>query len=178
MEDPMMKTFVMVLAACALVAGCGDDDTTTGPSANEPPIFTAQLSPANEVPPVSNSEATARGAVQVTLDVTRNASNAITAATAGFYFQATGLPAGTPIVGAHIHPGVAGTNGGVIVNTGLSAAAPLTMPSGPVEFTVSGIPVDPAVAQGIINNPGAYYFNIHTPLNPGGVARGQLVQTR
>lgn len=174
----MKKMFVMVLAACALVAGCGDDDNTTGPSANVPPIFTAQLSPANEVPPVSNSESTARGAMQVTLNVTRNSSNVITAATAGFYFQATGLPAGTPIVGAHIHPGVAGTNGPVIVNTGLTAAAPLVMPGGAVEFTVSGIAVDPAVAQAIINNPSAYYFNIHSAMNPGGVARGQLAQTR
>lgn len=174
----MMKIFVMVLAACALVAGCGDDDNTTGPSANVPLIFTAQLSPANEVPPVTNSESTARGAMQVTLDVTRNSSNAITAATASFYFQAAGLPARTNIIGAHIHPGVAGTNGGVIVSTGLTAAAPLTMPSEVVEFTVSGIPVDPTVAQGIINNPSAFYFNIHTPLNPGGVARGQLTQTR
>jgi hypothetical protein len=173
----MMKVFVMVLAACALVAGCGDDDNTTGPSANVPLIFTAQLSPANEVPPVTNAESSARGAVQITLDVTRNSSNAISAATAGFYVQATGLPAGTNIVGAHIHPGVAGVNGGVVVNTGLTAASPLTMPNGPVEFTVS-VPVDPTIAQAIVNNPSAYYFNIHTPTNPGGVARGQLVQTR
>lgn len=174
----MMKMLVMVLAACALAAGCGDDDdNTTGPSANVPPIFTAQLSPSNEVPPVTNSESSARGAMQVTLDVTRNSSNAITAATAAFYFQATGLPAGTPIIGAHIHPGVAGVNGGVIVNTGLTATSPLTMPSGAVEFSVS-VPVDPTIAQGIINNPSAYYFNIHTPQNPGGVARGQLVVTR
>ena len=174
----MMKMFVMVLAACALVAGCGDDDNTTGPSANVPPIFTAQLMPSNEVPAVTNAESTARGAVQITLDVTRNSSNAITAATAGFYFQATGVAAGTPIIGAHIHPGVAGTNGPVIVNTGLTAAAPLIVPSGTVEFTVSGIAVDPALAQAILNNPSAYYFNIHSPMNPGGFARGQLVQTR
>ena len=173
----MMRMFVIVLAACAFVAGCGDDDNTTGPS-NAPPIFTAQLMPANEVPPVTNSESTARGAVQITLDVTRDSSNAITAATAGFYFQAAGVPAGTPIVGAHIHPGVAGVNGGVVVSTGLTAAAPLVMPSGVVEFTVSGIAVTPAVAQGIINNPSAYYFNIHSALNPGGFARGQLAQTR
>ena len=174
----MMKMFVMVLAACALVAGCGDDDNTTAPSANAPVVFTAQLSPANEVPAVTNSESTARGAMQVMLDVTRNSSNAITAATAGFYFQATGLPAGTRIVGAHIHPGVAGVNGPVVVSTGLTATAPFTTPSGPVEFTASGIAVDPAIAQAMINNPSAYYFNIHTPTNPGGVARGQLAQTR
>ena len=174
----MTKMCVMVLAACALVAGCGDDDSTTGPSANAPVVLTAQLSPANEVPAVTNSESTARGAVQVTFDVTRNAANAVTSATATFYFQATALPGGTNIVGAHIHPGVAGTNGGVIVSTGLSATAPLTMTTGTAEFTAGGIVVDPALAQAIINNSSAYYFNIHTPLNPGGVARGQLALTR
>jgi hypothetical protein len=38
--------------------------------------------------------------------------------------------------------------------------------------------VDPAVAQNIINNPSAFYFNIHSTLNPGGVARGQLVKVQ
>ena len=174
----MKKMCVMMFAACAFVAACGDDDTTTGPSANVPLIFTAQLNPANEVPPVGNSESSARGAVQITLDVARNSSNAITGGTAGFYFQAPGLPAGTNIIGAHIQPGAAGTNGPVIVSTGLTAVAPLTIPGAVVEFTVSGIAVDAATAQGIVNNPAAYYFNIHTPTNPGGVARGQLVLTR
>src|SRR5207253_7813887 len=83
----MKKTAVMVLVACALVAGCGDDNPT-GPS-NPPLVFTVMLSPANEVPPVGNSEATARGAAQITFDLTRNASNNVTAATARFYFQVT-----------------------------------------------------------------------------------------
>src|SRR5437762_5617126 len=116
----MKKTGVMVVVACALVAGCGDDNPT-GPSASTPLVFTALLSSANEVPPVANSESTARGAAQITFDVTRTASNAITAATVRFYFQVTGLPAGTIIVGAHIHPGAAGVNGPVVVSTGLTA---------------------------------------------------------
>src|SRR2546426_4587243 len=172
----MKKTGVMVLVACALVAGCGDDNPT-GPS-NPPVVFTALLSPANEVPPVANSESTARGAAQITFDVTRNASSAITAATARFYFQETGLPAGIIILGAHIHPGAAGVNGPVVVSTGLTATSPLALSAGAVEFTSDSIAVDPALAQAIIDNPAGYYFNIHTPANPGGVARGQLTRIR
>jgi hypothetical protein len=172
----MRKTGVVLLVACGLVAGCGDDDNPTGPSANAPLVFTAQLSPANEVPPISNAESTSRGAAQITFDVTRSSSNAITAATVRFYFQEVGLQ-GT-IIGAHIHPGAPGMNGPVIVNTGLSAAAPLALSSDAVEFQVGGISVDPALAQAIIDNPGGYYFNLHTPLNPGGVLRGQLMRTR
>jgi len=29
-----------------------------------------------------------------------------------------------------------------------------------------------------VNNPAAFYFNVHSPTNPGGVARGQLVRTQ
>jgi hypothetical protein len=30
--------------------------------------------------------------------------------------------------------------------------------------------------QSIIDNPANFYFNVHSSLNPGGVARGQLVK--
>jgi hypothetical protein len=174
----MMKVCVTLLAACALVAGCGDDDDSTTAPSNAPVIFTAALSPANEVPPITNPENSGRGAAQISFDVTRNAANAVTAATATFYFQAASLPAGTTIVAAHIHPGPAGVNGPVIVNTGLTAAAPLLVVDRPVEFISAAVAVDPALAQAIINNPSAYYFNIHSVVNPGGVARGQLARTR
>ena len=126
------------------------------------------------MPPITNAENSGRGAAQISFDVTRNASNAVTGATATFYFQAASLPAGTTIIAAHIHPGPAGVNGPVIVNTGLTAAAPLRVADRAVEFTSAGIPVDPTLAQAIINNPAAFYFNIHSAVNTGGVARGQL----
>jgi len=172
----MKKTGVMVLVACALVAGCGDDNPT-GPSASTPLVFTALISPANEVPPIANAQSTARGAAQITFDITRNASNAITAATARFYFQVIGL-GGTIVFGAHIHSGPAGVNAPIVVDSGLSPTSPLALSSDAVEFTSGSITVDPALAQAIIDNPGGYYFNIHTPANPGGVARGQLVRIR
>jgi hypothetical protein len=173
----MKRMGVMVLAACALVAGCGDDDSPTGPSANAPVVFTAQLSPTNEVPPVGGSESTTRGAVQITFNLTRDSAGAVSAATSTFYFQVTDLPQ-TNIIGAHIHPGGMGVNGPVVVSTGLTATIPLPLSGPATDFSVSGIPVDPALAQAIINNPGAYYFNLHTPTNPGGVARGQLMRTQ
>ena len=36
------------------------------------------------------------------------------------------------------------------------------------------VKVLPEVAQQIINTPEVYYFNVHSTINPGGVARGQL----
>jgi hypothetical protein len=155
----MIRSALIALAACALVAGCSDNDTPTGPS-TAPMVFSAILSPANEVPPVSNAESSGRGAMQVTIDGT----------TARFFFQLTGFQGNTSLVGAHIHPGPAGINGPVIVNTGITSGS---VGSGAVEFTAS-VPIDPVVAQQIAANPAGFYFNVHSPLNPGGFARGQL----
>jgi hypothetical protein len=165
----------MVLAACALAAGC--DDSQTAPS-GAPVVFTALLSPAQEVPPIGNAESSGRGAVQVMFNVTRDATNAITGGTASFHFQVADFPGSTSVIGAHIHVGPAGVNGPIIINTGVSGTAPVALPNGTGSFDVSGIPVDGALIQAIINNPGGYYFNVHSPLNPGGFARAQLVRVQ
>jgi hypothetical protein len=169
----MKRSVVAIVAACALVAGCGDDDNPTSPS-NLPLVFTAQLSPANEVPPVGNAEGGGRGAVQVTFTPTRDASGAITSATAAFHVQLSGFPSGTQTVGAHIHSAGPGVNGPIVVNTGVSAASPWPLGEGISAFDVANITVTPATLNAIVANPAAFYFNVHSPLNPGGYARGQL----
>jgi hypothetical protein len=170
----MHRTTIALLAlvACVFLPACGDNDTA--PSAAAPLVFSAQLTPANEVPAITGTESTGHGAVQVQFDVTRDASGGISSANATFYFQLTGYPAGTTIQGAHIHPAPAGVNGPVIISTGLTATNTVTLPSGTGDFTFSNIPVDPALAQQILNNPSAFYFNVHSPTNPGGFSRGQL----
>jgi len=168
-----MKQFgVMLLGLCVLgAAGCSDD--STNPS-NLPIVMTASLSPANEVPAIANAENTGGGAVQITLNVTRDGTGAITGGTAEFHFQLSGFPSSTSIVAAHIHPGAAGVNGGVIVNTGVVAATPVTQSGGVMTFTSAPVSVPAATLQSIVNNPAGFYFNVHSPTNPGGVARGQL----
>ncbi|HTI41080.1 MAG TPA: CHRD domain-containing protein [Vicinamibacterales bacterium] len=162
------------IVACVFLAAC-DDNETTAPSA-APVVFSAALQPANEVPPVAGSESTGHGSVQVQFDLTRDAGGAITGATATFYFQLSGYPAGTTIVGAHIHPAPAGINGPVIISTGLATANTRVLDDGSGEFTFRGVIADPAVVQQIINNPAAFYFNVHSPSNPGGFSRGQLTR--
>jgi hypothetical protein len=170
------RVFLLVCAACALAVGC-DDNGSTSPSA-PPAVFSAILRPANEVPPITNAESGGAGAMQVTMQLRRDGAGAITGATADFYFQVSNFPGNLSVVGAHIHPGVAGVNGGVIVNTGLTATAPFVASNGTGEFRASGIDVPAATAQAIVANPAAFYFNIHSPLNPGGFARGQLTRVQ
>ena len=167
----LVKCAVLLLA----IASVGCDDNPNDPS-DEPVTFTATLTSANEVPPVSNAEAGASGTATIRLNVTRDSSQTITAATADFDVTMTGFPAGSTITLAHIHEAPAGQNGGIVVNTGI-ASGQVTLNNGAGSFTRNGINVDPAVAQRIIDNPAAFYFNVHSALNPGGVIRGQLVRS-
>jgi hypothetical protein len=157
---------------------CDDDDPPTGPSTTGPIIFTSQLSAANEVPPVSNAESTARGSVTVTMDVPRDsAGNPTGGGTASFAIQANSFPASTAaIVAAHIHPGASGATGNPVVNLNVSAAAPIVVTNGAANVTIGSIPVTQTQVTDIMANPQNFYFNLHTPANPGGAVRGQLAR--
>ena len=173
-----MKRFAFI-AIAMLAAGCGDDPPTT-PSTPATPTFTAALLPANEIPAVGAPESTGSGSVTFTIDITRDAAQTITAATFNFTVNLTGFPANTPINLAHIHAGNASVaSGGVVVNLAL-AAGQVTLANGAGGFTrtVTQPASSLSVVQDILNNPANFYFNVHSSLNPGGVARGQLVRTQ
>jgi len=172
----MKRSGVLLLALCLFgAAGCGDDNTTA--PTNQPMVFTAQLSPANEVPAISNAENTGRGAVQITFHVTRDAAGAVASGTVDFHFQLNAFPSTTTVVGAHIHSAAAGVNGGIVINTGVVATGAVTSTDGVITFSQNGVSASAATMQAIINNPAGFYFNVHSPLNPGGFARGQLSRT-
>lgn len=164
----------LALAVGLVVSGCSKSSTTPTTTA-APPKFTAALSPANEVPAVTNADASGSGTATITLNVTKDAAGNVTAATADFAVTLTGFPGSTTLTGAHIHTGASGANGGVIVNTGLTNGE-VVLGNGAGGINKLSITVDPAVAQAIINNPSGYYFNVHTSLNTGGAARAQLVR--
>src|SRR6476660_1689568 len=165
-----LSPIAVVLALAA--AGCSSNSSPTNPSPTNP-TFTAALSPANEVPPVTNAESTVSGNASITLVTAKDAAGNITSASATFVVNLTGFPAGSAVNIAHIHEGASTCACPVVVNTSL-AAGEVTITNGVASFTKSGINVDPAVAQRILNNPAGFYFNVHTTLNPGGVARGTL----
>lgn len=71
----------------------------------------------------------------------------------------------TDATAAHIHTGIAGVNGPVLVN--------LTPPDAAgVSAGCANVPTGDVTA--ILANPAGFYVNVHTPANPGGEIRGQL----
>ncbi|HJR60633.1 MAG TPA: CHRD domain-containing protein [Vicinamibacterales bacterium] len=179
----MLRRGCLILLAALALAGC-DDDSPTAPEDPNVVVFTAQLSAANEVPPVTNAESNARGDARMTFNLTRDGSNNITGATVTFVVNLNSFPSTSSWTLAHIHEGPSGVAGPVRVNTGLSPGTAISLASGGVtNQTFSNVAVvnsagapDPALVNAIINNPAGFYFNAHTVLNPGGAVRGQLVR--
>ena len=168
--------FVMTLAA--LSVGLAVATTYSQAAAQtENLTFTAALSPASEVPAITNAESKGSGEVTIVLHLTRNASKAITAATADFKGSLKGFPAETAITAAHIHRGVTGANGGVAVNP-MFKAGEIALSGGAGSFSKMGVTVTPAVAEEILSGPANFYFNVHSTMNSGGVARGQLTASK
>ncbi len=175
-----MKRFAITLSCVVLTfvtGACSSSNSSTAPSTTGPGVstvrFTANLSPAQETPPITNAESVGSGAATIDMTVTRDANSVITAATVNFSVNVTGLPSTAVINIAHIHTGAAGVAGPVLVNTTV-APGEVVLSGGAGSFTRVGISVSAANAQAIIDNPAGFYFNVHTTLNPGGVMRGQL----
>jgi len=171
-----MRTIALfgLLLLGSLAAACGGD-TPTAPS-TAAATFSAALLPANEVPAVTGSEAGGSGAATVTLNLTKDSTGNVTAATLDVTVNATGFPAGTALTASHIHSAPAGVNGGIIISFGLTPGE-VTFTTGSGSFTKQGISVSADQANAILANPAGFYVNTHTAANPNGVARGQLSRT-
>ncbi len=172
-----MKRLSMLAAALVIAVGCSDSETPTAPTPADPNQikFTANLLPGNEVPPVTNADAGARGTLTLTLKLTRDGAGTVTAATGDFSIDLTGFPSGTVLTGAHIHRALPGVNAGVLVNTGL-ASGEVTLATGTQVVVKNGISITAADAQAMMSDPNGFYFNVHTQLNTGGAIRSQLVR--
>ena len=167
----MTRLSAWAVAAALFAVGCSS--SSTSPSTPTNPTFTAQISPANENPPITNAESVVTGNASITMVTTKDAGGNITSASATFVVNITNLPTGSSVTIAHIHEAPAGVNGSIVVSTGL-AAGEVTVTNGVASFTKANVPVTAEVAQRILNNPAGFYFNVHSTLNPGGFARGQL----
>jgi uncharacterized protein (TIGR03437 family) len=132
-----------------------------------------QLSPQNEIPPVTNLNAT--GGLQVTIEITRNSAGAITAANMSLLGSVT-FPGSVTVQGLHIHEGDSRTNGNVRFDSGLSSTTTLVFGSG-AGLIIRDVPtVDLAILQRMLANPAGFYVNLHTTAHPSGALRAQFTR--
>jgi len=141
----------------------------TRPARAEIVVFTAQMFANQETPPITNADLNAFGNVTVTLDTVAN--------TASFAWSVNNVAA-PAIILSHVHEGPAGVAGPIRIDSGITPtpSGQITVVGGSASFSKSGISTTAAQIAAIIANPGGFYFNVHSTLNPGGVVRGQLVR--
>ena len=91
-----------------------------------------------------------------------------------FYFNYS-FPGAVTINGLHVHQGAKGTNGPVVVNSGVASIVD-SDGKGNVTTVVTG--TSSATLQAILDNPRGYYVNLHTTANPAGAVREQMHNPR
>lgn len=126
-------------------------------NATGPITYSADLRSSNEVPPTGTS---AYGSAFVTIDP----------GTSTLTWEVNTHGIASPTL-AHIHKGMAGANGPVLINFATSAS---DIPGGRTKGTVSIASLDAATLLDLEANPAGYYVNVHSAAFPGGEIRGQL----
>lgn len=156
---PVFASAFLVASLGLGTAACGDDDDINGPGET---VFAAELSGANEVPPVPTS---ASGTAMFVLSD----------GTVSFEVEVVNLVEATA---AHIHVGGPTENGDIVV-TLFEADPPVSIAAGVLadgEFTagdVVGITFGDLLA---LMETGGAYVNVHTTANPPGEMRGQITR--
>jgi len=173
----MYRMSALIVGLSVLAVGCSES-TPSSPSSpssgtSTTTTFTVALSPANEVPAITNADASGSGTATIALTATRDGAGVITSATANIQISVAGFQPGTTFTDAHIHNAAAGVNGGIFVSAGLSAGE-LTLVNGTGSIAKNGLSIPADRAAAILANPAGHYFNVHTGLNPAGAIRGQL----
>ena len=162
----MKRQTVLLMCSMLLLVTAARANTT------ETRYFRASLSPANESPAVTSVTASGQGSI--TIYIVRNDAGSIVSATV--YFDVDyNFALAASVVGLHIHTGAAGVNGPIVIDAIRTGTFNV---EGPGNFYRVGVFRNAAntatLVTDILANPGNYYLNLHTTVNPGGVIRDQL----
>ncbi len=136
--------------------------------------FQAVLSPANQVPPVTDLAAQAGS--ETTLYTLRNPDGSVAAGLVTFDVNYR-FPGPVEITSLHIHDQVAGQNGQISVPTEISADEPVVSDTGFGNIYRSTLVDGGAALAGLnsmVENPENHYVNLHSRAQPAGVVRAQL----
>ncbi len=196
---------VALIIALALVASFAptvvnaQSATTTHGTTTKTYIFDAHLSGANEVPPIVATSSTSTNGIGTTTATTTGHSrvwfNETTASSTGtttttMLWNVLHVWNGNDIFGAHLHCGLPGQNGPVVVslfNTATTTAvdvngvlvATSSIGNGNITATTTGcsMPIRNVSELAAALKAGIIYANVHSVQYPSGVARGQLALT-
>jgi uncharacterized protein (TIGR03437 family) len=171
-QGPTMNKLTTIFAATLLLAASAFSQTM------ESIPFRVQLNAQNEVPALTLN---ASGFGTIWLHVNKNAAGRVVSGNVEFITRYT-FPTPITFTGMHIHRGNAGTNGPVLIDTGITAANNFVDETGSTGITRSAAVMagsaNVEVLEQIIANPGGFYLNLHTTANPGGAIRGQLMPAK
>jgi len=164
----MKRALVLLLATAAISQAASIQFDLSPPNTDA----ARGLSPANEVPAVTNSVGSGD---EISGGITFDPTNRVLSLAVGFGSAAGFTNLTGAATAAHIHgPAGAGTNAGVVLSL-VPFVFPANDPAnGGVIFGSTVLPTN-AVSDLLA---GLYYLNIHTAENPGGEIRGQLVVHR
>jgi hypothetical protein len=169
----MYRISLLIVGLSVFAIGCSGSPSEPSQGTTTTSTFTVPLLPGNEVPAITNADASGSGTATIALHVTKDGSGNVIAGTADFQISVTGFPAGARVTDAHIHNGGPGQNAGVFVNVGLGSGE-LAVTNGSGSIAKNGVSVPSDRINAILANPGSFYLNVHTALNPDGAIRGQL----
>ena len=157
----------VVAALASVTAACGGDDdsvieqearetaTTVASDLEGTTRLNASLAGASEAPAPGDPDGT--GTATVNLDVSDGR----------VCYEVTVREIDRP-VGMHIHEGVPGNSGPIVV--------PMTTPTATDGTTTGCADADRTLIGRIAANPGDFYVNVHSNTYPQGAVRGQLSQ--
>jgi hypothetical protein len=143
------RNILLALIAGALLLAAGPADAQTL-------WFSAKLSGANEVGNPGDSDGWGIGVIGVDDD------------TVHFYLWVTDIA--DPTAG-HVHTGSAGQNGGIAVDF----EASFTAAGGGSWSSFGSVSADAGTIASILEDPSAFYFNVHNSDHPAGAVRGQVL---
>ena len=100
----MFRMSVLIVGLGILAVGCSDSPSSpSSPSSpttsgtNTTTTFTVPLSPANEVPAITNADASGSGTATIALTATKDGGGTITSATANIQITVAGFPGGNDL---------------------------------------------------------------------------------
>ena len=154
---PMFKLALSCAGAGALIAASASAQTVLEGGKR----LTATLSGANEVPATTE---TATGTATITVNPGQGRIC--------WEITTTGFSEADTITATHIHSGLAGANGGIVVH--LAATKNGTNTNCTTIVQPGGATLTRELIDAIRKSPQAFYVNVHTTEFGGGAIRGQL----